>query len=122
MQKSKSKYFVLFSPLIIIIMLCGVYAFNGIFPFGNKSVAWCDLNQQTIPLMMDLKDILSGNSDLFYSTANGGGMNFWGVFLFFLASPLYLLVVFVEKQDISLFVNFLLILKLSWYLKTFLLR
>ncbi|MBQ7047175.1 MAG: YfhO family protein, partial [Oscillospiraceae bacterium] len=113
MQKSKSKYFVLFSPLIIIIMLCGVYAFNGIFPFGNKSVAWCDLNQQTIPLMMDLKDILSGNSDLFYSTANGGGMNFWGVFLFFLASPLYLLVVFVEKQDISLFVNFLLILKLA---------
>lgn len=113
MQKSRSKFFVLFSPLIVIILLCGIYALNGIFPFGNKSVAWCDLNQQTIPLLMNLKDILCGNSDLFYSTANGGGMNFWGVFLFFLASPFYLLVAFIEKQDINYFVNFLLILKLA---------
>lgn len=111
MQKNKTKYFTLISPVLVIIIMCVFYAFYGIFPFGSKTVAWCDMKQQTIPLLMELKDILDGKSSLFYSAASGGGMNFWGIFLFFLASPFYLTVKFVEKQDIVYLVNILLIAK-----------
>ncbi|MCM1227950.1 MAG: YfhO family protein [Clostridium sp.] len=89
------------------------YAFSGIFPFGEKTAAWCDLDQQTIPLLMNFKDILSGESSIFYTVNSGGGINFWGVFFFFLASPFYLAVKFIAKQDMSYFVTVLIVLKLS---------
>ena len=56
---------------------------------------------------MDLKDILDGKASILYSTGNAGGMNFWGVFLFFIASPLYITVKFVDKSDIIYLVNIL---------------
>lgn len=113
MQKLKSNSFMLISPLLVILIAGLIYAFYGIFPFGSKTVAWCDLKQQTIPLLMNLKDILDGKSSLFYSASSCGGMNFWGVFLFFLASPFYLAVKFVQKQDMVYLVNILLCLKLA---------
>lgn len=104
---------VLAPSVITLAIICFFYAIYGIFPFGDKTVSWCDMNQQTIPLLMDFKDILDGKNGIFYSNANAGGMNFWGVFLFFLASPFYLSVKFVEKSDIIYLVNILLALKLS---------
>lgn len=109
----RKKYYIAFSPIIVIIVMCIFYAIYGIFPFGSKTVAWCDLKQQTIPLLMNLKDILDGKSSLLYTSASGGGMNFWGVFFFFLASPFYLAVKFIEKHNIIYLVNILLILKLA---------
>ncbi|MGN0621081.1 MAG: YfhO family protein [Porcipelethomonas sp.] len=113
-MKMKKRYKAAASaPLITAFMILTVYAVSGIFPFGSETIAWCDLDQQTIPLIMDLKDILSGNGSIFFSTANGGGMNFWGVFLFFLASPFYIFSVFVPKEDMIYFVNILFVLKLA---------
>lgn len=104
----------IFMPPVITLCLIGFFfMFFGIFPFGSKTVAWCDMNQQTIPLLMDLKDILEGKSSIFYSTGNAGGMNFWGVFLFFIASPFYLLVKFIEKSHLIYFVNILFAVKLA---------
>lgn len=110
---AKNKYGVFLAPVIAMLMMGGCFAASGLFPFGNKSAAWCDMEQQTIPLLMQLKDILEGDRSIFYSTAAGGGMNFWGVFLFFLASPFSLLVMFVDKADFSVFMNILVVLKLS---------
>ncbi len=110
---NNKKYYIAISPILVIIVMCIFYALYGIFPFGSKTVAWCDLKQQTIPLLMNLKDILDGKTSMLYSAASGGGMNFWGVFFFFLASPFYLVVKFIEKHDIIYLVNILLILKLA---------
>jgi len=99
------------------------YRIGGFYPFGDKTVSWCDMNQQVVPLLNDFKDILSGRSSIFYSLENAGGMNFWGVFFFFLASPFSFLVVFVPKSSMLLFMNILTALKLGtcsitccWYL------
>lgn len=113
MRIDKRKLFILTSPLLAIVIMCIFYAFLGIFPFGTKTVAWCDLNQQTIPLLMDLKDVLDGKSSVLYNSGLGGGVNFWGVFLFFLASPFYLAVKFIPKQEMSYFATVLLIIKIS---------
>ena len=111
--KFKKGYHFFIAPLIVLILIGAFYAIFGIFPFGQNTVSWCDMNQQTVPLLMNLKDILDGKSGLFYSTGNAGGMNFWGVFLFFLSSPLYLTVKFVEKSHIIYLVNILLAVKLA---------
>jgi len=103
----------LIAPVITLIITGVFFAVFKVFPFGINTVSWCDMNQQTIPLLMDFKDILDGKSGFFYSTANAGGMNFWGVFLFFLASPLYLTVKFVEKSHLIYLVNILLAVKLA---------
>ncbi len=94
-------------------VLLAVFFANGLFPFGWGTVAWCDMNQQLIPLFCDFKDILAGEKSLFLNLANAGGMNFYGVFFFFLSSPFTFLVAFVEKADIPFLMNALIIVKLS---------
>ena len=106
------KHVLWISPCFVAAVLLSVYAAYGLFPFGAGTVSWCDMNQQVIPLLMDLKDILAGKANLFLNLQNGGGMSFVGVFLFFLASPFSFLVAFVEKAQFYYFVNILVLLKM----------
>ncbi len=115
MKKSKWKKYgtCLMAPLCVLAFFAAFFALFGIYPFGGYSFSWCDMDQQVIPFMAQLKDILNGQGSFFLSMENAGGMNFWGVFLFFLASPFSFLVIFVQKQDLSLFMNVLVVLKLA---------
>ena len=112
-MKANNNLSLIIAPSAVLIVVSAMFALYGIFPFGDNTISWCDMDQQTIPLLMDLKDILDGKTSILYSTGNAGGMNFWGVFLFFLASPLYITVKFVAKQDIVYLVNILLAVKLA---------
>ncbi|WP_124099387.1 YfhO family protein [Ruminococcus sp. Marseille-P6503] len=112
MEKLKKLIPLIAPPLAALAIMLMVFKAGGMYPFGEGSVSWCDMNQQVVPLLMDFKDILDGKSGLFLNLNNAGGMNFYGVFFFFLASPFSLLVKFVEKGDMFTFVNILVILKL----------
>lgn len=101
------------APLLTAVFLLLFYALANYYPFGTGLVSWCDMDQQVIPLLLNLKDILSGEGSALYSFQNAGGMNFWGVFFFFLASPFSFLTVFVPKSQMLLFMNILVLLKLS---------
>ena len=70
------------------------------------------MNQQIMPILMNFKDILSGKGDILLNMQNGGGMNFWGIFLFYICSPFSFLVIFVSKTDMKLFMNVLTMLKM----------
>lgn len=108
------KYYSLFlPPLLTLIVMEFVFINNNMYPFGNGSIAWCDMNQQGIPLLMDFKDILSGKDGLFFNMHNAGGMNLWGVFCFFLSNPFSLLAAFVPKESMICFVNIIVILKIA---------
>jgi uncharacterized membrane protein YfhO len=101
------------APLAVLLLLCGCFAAAGMFPFGSRTLAWCDMNHQSIPLLMDFKDILAGKASIFLNLQNAGGTNFWGIFFFFLSSPFSFLTAFVPKADFYLFVNLLVLLKLA---------
>lgn len=113
MKNLKQKSGFLLPPVITAAILLSVFWAEGLFPFGERTVAWCDMTQQVIPLLMDLKDILKGEAGFFFNINNAGGMNFFGVFFFFLSSPFSFLVAFVDKADMLLFANVLVILKLA---------
>ncbi|MBR4419402.1 MAG: YfhO family protein, partial [Clostridia bacterium] len=109
--------FIAFLGSLLVFMV--VFALNGIYPFGERSISWCDMNQQTIPLLCEFKDVLSGKSDFWLSLENAGGMNFYGVYFFNLSSPFTYLIVFFDKTEIPQAVNLMVVLKLSFAALTF---
>ena len=111
-KNTLNKFIWLLPPLIVCAAMTFLFKVNGLYPFTGKTIAWCDMDQQVIPLLLDFKDILAGKEGLFFSFKNAGGMNFFGVFFFFLSSPFSFLVAFVDKADISSFANILVMLKM----------
>ncbi len=122
-KSKKEKFFLLlewckrliwvFPPVAVLFAMLITFKINGLYPFSSKTIAWCDMEQQVIPLLMQFKDILAGKSGFFFSLKNASGMNFYGVFFFFLASPFTFLVAFVDKGEIISFCNLLVALKMS---------
>ncbi len=112
MKKELKIYGGITASFLTALVLLSAFWCEGIYPFGWGTVSWCDMNQQLIPLFCDFKDILSGDSSLFLNFSNGGGMNFYGVFFFFLSSPFSFAVAFTDKADIPFLMNILVILKL----------
>ncbi|WP_295151859.1 YfhO family protein [uncultured Ruminococcus sp.] len=111
-NKLSSVLTVISAPLAIMIILLLTYRSCGAYPFGDKSIAWGDMVQQTVPLLMDFKDILDGKDGVFLNFANASGMDMWAVIFFFMASPFTFLVKFVDKADMLYFMNILVMLKL----------
>ena len=101
----------LFAGMAAAFIFLAFYAIHGFYPFGNRSVVWCDMDQQYVPLLMELKTAY-GDGSLFLGRG-GGLMNFYGVFLFFVSSPLSLITLAVDNSEMIRFVNVLLVIKLS---------
>lgn len=92
-------------------LLLVVYASFGFAPFGDKSIAWCDMNQQVVPLMAEFRRVLLGEGS-FLRSPGAGGINFWGIFFFFLSSPFSLLSVLVKPEQLPWFMNWMLLGKM----------
>lgn len=101
------------APVGVFLLLSAVYLSCGLFPYGENTAAWGDMTQQVIPLLMELKEILLGTDSLAYTHLTAGGMNFFGVFLFFLSSPFSFLVVLIPNETMILWANVLVLLKLT---------
>ena len=71
-----NKFVYLLLPIITCVIFLLICSNNDLYPFGNKSIAWCDMNQQFIPLLNTFKDILEGKQSFSYNLAHGGGMSF----------------------------------------------
>lgn len=84
-----------------------------LYPFAQQTLAWCDMKQQVIPFLLDFQNILKGNANFLFNAQNAGGMSFLGVFFFFISSPFTFLVWFVPPEEMFLFANILVLLKMS---------
>lgn len=112
MDKLKKALPFIIPPLAVLLIMGFAFYRHGLYPFGDGTVSWCDMSQQVIPLLTDFKDIFTGKDGMFLNFHNAGGMDLWGVFFFFIASPYTLLVLFVDKDDIIYLVNILTVLKM----------
>ena len=82
-----NKFVYILLPIITCVIFLLVCSKNELYPFGNNSISWCDMNQQFIPLLNSFKDVLEGKQSFTYNLANAGGMSLFSVYFFFLSSP-----------------------------------
>ena len=120
----KKRVSLIAAPSAVLLLMSVVFLLYQLFPFAQNTLSWCDMNQQVVPILLEFKDILAGEGNLLLNMGNAGGMNFWGVFLFFISSPFSFLVAFVDKQDMMVFMNILVTLKMmvcaftaSWFFR-----
>lgn len=102
----------IYPPLIVLCSMLLTFAAEKWYPFGDGVISWSDMSQQVVPLLVDFKNILLGKDGFFFSFKNAGGMNFYGVFFFYLASPFTFLTIFVKAADMFAFTNILVMLKM----------
>ncbi|MBQ7529152.1 YfhO family protein, partial [bacterium] len=102
----------LLPPIITASFMLIIFASCGMYPFGDLSIVKSDGTRQFIPLLADFKDILEGKSSIFLNQQVSGGINFYGIYLYYLSSPFNFLVKFVDKNKLFGFFNILLMLKM----------
>ena len=88
------------------------YALYGLFPCGENTIVWCDMEQQAVPLLVQLRQIVRSGESIRYTVLDAGGMQFYGVFFFFLSNPFSLLALATDIPADQL-VGLLVILKLA---------
>lgn len=109
--KSAQKYllsFIIPVSIIIIIML-----YLKIAPFGDTSVLMWDAEYQYKDYYGYLWDILHGNACVEYFSGKSLGGKMMGLFCYYLSSPLNLLLLFFEKESITVFLSVMTILKIG---------
>lgn len=112
-NKIRTAALALFSFVITFVLILLMFIFQGIGPFGPKTLAWGDGGIQYVDFLLWLRRVLSGQDSLAYSFSAGPGQNTIGIFSYYLSSPLDLLVIFTDPADIFTFFNFLVGLKLA---------
>lgn len=96
---------------VLLLFACG-YAVFGLYPFGKNSIVWCDMEQQAVPLLLQLREIFRMGDSICYTVLNAGGMNFLGVFFFFLSNPLSFVVLWTDLP-VDMLMNLLVPVKLA---------
>ncbi|MBR5336694.1 MAG: YfhO family protein [Lachnospiraceae bacterium] len=112
------------SFLIPIIIMLGIYAARGIFPFGDEAFLQCDLYHQYFPFLRLFKSIIQEGGSFLYSWYIGIGNNFFSFFVYYLATPTNWLSLIVDNSFLIEFITYIIILKtgfagltFSYYLK-----
>lgn len=95
-----------------------------VYPFGDNSFLINDLKYQYIDFFAWFRRVLLGEANLRYSFSQGLGMNTWGLYSYYLASPFNLLCVLFPADKLTLFVFAITALKLgcihissAWYVQ-----
>lgn len=101
------------SFLLPFLLLLGIYALAGIAPFGEHTLLLADGQGQYQSFFALYQDIFAGRADPFYSFGKLLGGPVAGLYAYYLASPLNLLLLLFPKEQIPLGVDWLILLKLS---------
>jgi uncharacterized membrane protein YfhO len=101
----KKKFYIL-SFIIPFLSLFMLFLAKG-FIFGDYSILQSDMYHQYYQLLTRLKEILNGSGSLFYTFKIGFGQSFISTFAYYLASPINLIILFLNvKSAITLIILF----------------
>lgn len=82
-------------------------------PFGSQSFLIVDALHQYLPFFADYQEKLKSLDSLFYSFHGGLGYNFLGLWAYYLASPMNLIIVLCSKETLNLVLSHLFIFKIA---------
>ena len=99
--KFKENYIYIFSFIVPIMLMVVIYALIGIYPVGDKTIVNSDMYLQYVGFLGHIKDVLKGEANLFYSFSKSLGGNTVGLFAYYMASPLNLIIGLFPKDYIA---------------------
>ncbi len=88
-------------------------------PFGTYGFTLVDSIHQYVPFFSDYQDKLKTGGNLFYTWDVGMGQNFQSLLLYYMASPLNLIIAFVSRRHIMTVMSCLISLKMAISAGTF---
>ena len=88
--------------LLPVALLCLLSAMRGVYPFGPESFLTEDLKYQYIDFFHWYRKVLTGQESLFYSFSTSLGNNAWGLWSYYLASPLNLIILLFPEELLTL--------------------
>ncbi len=109
---SNNLYIILAFAVPFVIMT-SAFALMSVAPFGNKQILVVDLWHQYYPFLADFQDKLKHGESLFWSWTQGGGVNYFALMSYYLASPLNFLSVFVPSEWLREFLMFSVAIKIA---------
>lgn len=112
-MKQKKNHLLLLSFLVPVVVMLGIFAGKGIFPFGDNSFLRTDMYHQYMPFFAELRHKLTGGGSLAYSFNIGMGTNFLSLFGYYLACPLNFLLIFCPEAYLIEFISYLVVFKIG---------
>ena len=93
---------------MLVIMICGQYS-----PFGKYSMLYSDMYHQYFPFFKAFRQALLSGDSLLYNWNIGLGLDYLGLYSYYLASPLNLLSVLVPESWLLGYFSLLMPIKLG---------
>lgn len=113
MKKIKENYIFILSFILPIVLLFIIFTVLGVGFIGEKTIVSSDMYTQYVAYFGKFKEILSGDGSIFYSFNKSLGGNNIGLFAYYLASPLNLLLIFFPKSAIGEFIFSIYLIKIG---------
>ena len=98
----KNHKYLLLSFFLALLILEGIAIAEKIQPFGSGSFLIVDALHQYLPFFADYQEKLKHMDSMFYSFHAGLGYNFLGLWAYYLASPLNLVIALVPKSMLTM--------------------
>ena len=109
----KDKLLYLLPPFIVSIILLIMFYFQGLYPFGSKTIIQVDADYQYVPMLYKIWDIFHNNHNIFFDFLVGNNIYTSLIIQGSIFSPITLLVNLVSRSNIINFFNILVIIKMS---------
>ena len=93
------------------LMMLAVLALCRIVPFGDNTFLYDDMKREYADFYLYLRSALRGGNNVLYSLSSGPGGNLFGLFIYYLTSPLLLLSALIRPLSLPGFVTFLVFAK-----------
>ena len=110
---AKRNLYVWLAFLIPFILMVTAFALMEVSPFGDKQILVTDLWHQYFPFLVDFQNKLQNGESFFWTWSVGGGVNYFSLMSYYLASPVNFLSVFVPSDWLREFLMFSVSLKIA---------
>ncbi|MCD8330606.1 MAG: YfhO family protein [Lachnospiraceae bacterium] len=111
--KSEDRLPLILSFLLPVVIMVGIFAGKGIYPFGENSFLRTDLYHQYAPFFAEFARALKEGESLTYSFEIGLGSNYVALMAYYLASPFNWLLLLVPSGFVIEFMTYLIVFKIG---------
>ena len=117
-SNSRKKTFDQKLPLLLafvlpILIMIGIFAGKGLYPFGENCFLRTDLYHQYVAFFENLGERMRAGKSLTYAFDIGLGTNYTALFAYYLCSPLHFLTVLIPASFVIEWITFLIVLKIG---------